>query len=293
MTTHSLEPLRPWKAEQLGGGYAVSQLCERLAIESANTVIAVSEQMRRDVIACYPAVDGDRVTVVYNGIDADEYRPDHGTAAPARLGIDPDRPSVVFVGRITRQKGIVHLLDAAVSIDPTAQIVLLAGSPDTPEIAEEVRGRYQALQASRGGVVWVEEMVPRAELVQVLSGAAVFVCPSVYEPFGLVNLEAMACEVPVVASAVGGIPEVVVDGETGWLVPCEVPDGGGAGVDADAARRFAAGLADRVNDILGDPDLGRRMGRAGRRRVVERFSWEAVARRTADVYSRLVAATGA
>jgi starch synthase len=286
VTTHSLEPLRPWKAEQLGGGYALSSLCERLGVEGADAIIAVSEQMRRDVLSSYPAIDPARVAVIHNGIDPDEYRPDPRTDALTRHGIDPERPSVVFVGRITRQKGLVHLLEAAPMIAPPAQLVLLAGAPDTPEIAAEVQGRYDEAQRRRGGVVWVGSMLPRAEVIQVLSHATVFVCPSVYEPFGLVNLEAMACETAVVGSAVGGIPEIVVDGETGWLVPCEVGADPGTAAGADAAHRFATGLASRINAVLADPDMARRMGEAGRRRVIDHFDWKVIAGRTADLYER-------
>ena len=287
-TTHSLEPLRPWKAEQLGGGYALSGWCERTGLEAAAAVIAVSEQMRRDVLTCYPAIDPARVEVIHNGIDPGEYRPDADTSAARRLGVDPRRPSVVFVGRITRQKGILHLLEAAPMIDAGAQLVLLAGAPDTPEIAAEMRSRYEEVRERRGGAVWVETMLPRPEVIQVLSAATVFVCPSVYEPFGLVNLEAMACETAVVASAVGGIPEIVVEGETGLLVPCEVADSGTA-PDPGAAHRFAAGLADAINRVLADPDGARRMGVAGRRRVIERFDWGVIAARTAELYARVAA----
>jgi starch synthase len=286
LTTHSLEPLRPWKAEQLGQGYGVSTWCERTAIEAADAVIAVSGGMRADILATYPTVDPGRVCVIPNGIDPDEYQPDAETDAMEGLGIDPSRPAVVFVGRMTRQKGVEHALDAAVHIDPAAQVVLCAGAPDTPEIGVEFRGRAAALAATRGNVVWVEEMVPRTTLVQILSHASVFLCPSVYEPFGITNLEAMACELPVVASAVGGIPEVVVDGETGWLVPLDV---GGDGVPSDPDG-FARDLAVRVNQVLADPATARRMGHAGRRRVVEEFSWPSVAARTVDLYQRLVPA---
>ena len=288
VTTHSLEPLRPWKAEQLGGGYALSSWCERTGIEGADAVIAVSRQMRDDVLTCYPAVPPDRVRVIHNGIDPGEYLPDGGTDVLSRIGVDPLRPSVAFVGRITRQKGIVHLLEAAGAIDPGAQLLLLAGAPDTPEIAAEVRARYADLQARRGGVVWVEAMLPRREVIQVLSHASVFVCPSIYEPFGLVNLEAMACETPVVASAVGGIPEIVVEGVTGHLVPCEVGDD----ADAAASARFAAGLAEGVNAVLADPERGRLMGQAGRRRVVEQFSWRAIGERTAALYAEVAGGRG-
>jgi alpha-maltose-1-phosphate synthase len=282
VTTHSLEPLRPWKAEQLAGGYALSSFCERTAIEGAAAVIAVSAGMRRDVLAAYPSVDPGRVSVVHNGIDTVEYAPDPDTDVVERLGVDPDRPSVVFVGRITRQKGLPYLLRAARSLPPEVQLVLLAGSPDTPEIASEVVGLVDGLRASRSGVVWADQMLPKADVIQVLSHAGVFVCPSVYEPMGIVNLEAMACEAPVVASAVGGIPEVVAHGETGVLVPFEqVDDGSGLPVDPDG---FAADLAAAITDVLADPARATAMGRAGRARAVEQFSWAAIAARTVDLY---------
>jgi starch synthase len=273
VTTHSLEPLRPWKAEQLGGGYALSSFCERTALESADAIIAVSEGMRADVLACYPAVGDQRVHVIHNGVDASEYAPDERTDALDRLGIDPDRPSVVFVGRITRQKGIIRLLEAAPWLAEDAQLVLCAAAPDTSAIEREVCARIDALTGLRapGGVHWVRKVLPRPDLVQILSHASVFVCPSVYEPFGLVNLEAMACEAPVVATAVGGIPEIVVDGETGYLVP---PDD-------------SCALAERINAVLADERLQRRFGKAGRARVLDRFSWTAVAERTAALYDRL------
>ncbi len=280
VTTHSLEPHRPWKAEQLGGGYALSSFCERTALEAADAVIAVSAAMRDDVVACYPGLDPGRVVVVHNGVDTDEFRPDPGLEALHRLGIDPDRPSVVFVGRITRQKGIEHLLAAAAAIDPAAQLVLFPSAPDTAEVGREMRARAADLAASRGSILWLEEVIPRAELIQVLTHATVFVCPSVYEPFGLVNVEAMACGAPVVASAIGGIPEVVADGETGLLVPFEAAVGGNP---ADAGR-FAADLAAAINRLLDDPEAARTMGAAGRARVLERFSWPAIAARTVDVY---------
>jgi starch synthase len=279
-TTHSLEPRRPWKAEQLGGGYAVSSFCERTALESADAIIAVSSAMRDDVLACYPSIDPGRVVVVHNGVDTDEFRPDPGLEALERLGIDPDRPSVVFVGRITRQKGIEHLLAAAAAIDPAAQLVLFPSAPDTAEVGKEMRTRAAELAESRGSVLWLEEVIPRPELIQVFTHATVFVCPSVYEPFGLVNVEAMACGTAVVASAIGGIPEVVADGETGLLVPFEVAVGGHP---ADAGR-FAADLAGAINRLLADPEAARAMGAAGRARVLERFSWPAIAARTVDVY---------
>ena len=277
MTAHSLEPLRPWKAEQLGGGYALALFCERTAVEGADAVVAVSAGMRDDVLATYPAVDPDRVVVIHNGIDTDAWRPAADTGAFERRGIDPNRPSVVFVGRITRQKGIEHALVAADAIDPEAQVVFCAGAPDTPEIGAEMRRRAASLTARRGRVVWIEEMIPHAELIQILTAASVFLCPSVYEPFGLTNLEAMACETPVVASAVGGIPEIVVEDVTGYLVPY-VPDG----------VAFAAALAGRVNALLADPDRAAAMGRAGRLRAIEHFGWPAVAARTVALYDRLI-----
>jgi starch synthase len=285
-TTHSLEPLRPWKAEQLGGGYALSSFCERTALEHADAVIAVSAQMRADVIACYPAVDPARVAVIHNGVDVEEYAPDRGVAVVDRLGIDANRPSVVFVGRITRQKGIVHLLEAAEHIDPAAQLVLIAGAPDTPEIGAEVRTVLARARHRDGGLLWIEEMLDRRDVIQVLSHATVFVCPSVYEPFGLVNLEAMACETAVVASAVGGIPEIVVDAETGYLVPCDVS---AERPDPEAARRFTEALAERINALVTQPALARAFGEAGRRRVVEHFSWSSVAERTVALYTGLLA----
>jgi alpha-maltose-1-phosphate synthase len=283
MTVHSLEPLRPWKAEQLGAGYALSSFCERTAIESADAVVAVSAAMRADVGQAYPQVDPERVTVIHNGIDPDEYRPDHGTDVLERFGIDPEGPVVMFIGRITRQKGIVHLLDAAEFIEPRAQLVLLAGAPDTPEIGAETRARVDDLRRRRRGVFWIEDMVPHRHVVQLLTRASVFVCPSVYEPFGLINLEAMACEVPVVASAVGGIPEIVVDGVTGRLVAFEPGEGGSP---RDPAR-FAEDLAARVNELLDDPDTAVRFGRAGRQRVLDEFRWESIAARTAELYASL------
>lgn len=288
-TTHSLEPLRPWKAEQLGGGYALSSFCERVGLEGADAVIAVSEGMRRDVLACYPAIDPRRVSVIHNGIDPQEYRPDAATDVVVGRGIDPKRPYVLFVGRITRQKGIVHLLDASPMIDPSAQLVFCAGSADTPQLAEDVQRRVRRLEETRGRIVWIEEMLPRAEVIQLLSHASVFVCPSIYEPFGLVNVEAMACETPVVASDVGGIPEVVEDGVTGYLVRLRQAKDG-APVNPE---QFARDLAAAVNRVLSDPARGRALGQAGRQRVVERFSWAAVAQRTVDLYRRLVSASGA
>ncbi|MFD3436725.1 glycogen synthase [Streptomyces sp. NPDC058685] len=278
MTAHSLEPLRPWKAEQLGGGYALSSWAERTAIESADAVVAVSRGMRDDILACYPALDADRVHVIHNGIDTRLYRPDHETAALRRIGLDPDRPFVLFVGRITRQKGVPHLLRAARSFDPDAQLVLCAGAPDTPEIGAEFRELVDELERVRDGVHWIPEMLPRPQVIQLLSHAAVFVCPSVYEPLGIVNLEAMACGTPVVASSVGGIPEVVDDGRTGLLVPYE----------ARHPEDFESGLTQAVNRVLDDPAEAARMGAAGRQRAVREFGWDQVARRTYELYEDLL-----
>nr|WP_055505661.1 glycogen synthase [Nonomuraea pusilla] len=281
VTTHSLEPLRPWKAEQLGGGYAVSSWAERTALTAADAVIAVSEGMRRDVLAAYPEIRPERVTVIHNGIDTAEYAPDRGTDVLKKHGVDPGRPYVIFVGRITRQKGLVHLLHAARSFDREAQLVLCAGAPDTPEIAAEVTALVRGLD--RDGVLWISEMLPKPEVIQLLTHASVFVCPSVYEPMGIVNLEAMACETAVVATATGGIPEVVADGDTGLLVPV---DQGPDGTPHDP-ERFASDLAERVNALLRNPARAKAMGRAGRVRAVEHFSWERIARRTLDLYATL------
>jgi starch synthase len=238
--------------------------------------------MSRDVLASYPALDPDRVHVVHNGIDTSVYAPDRGTGVLERLGIDPDRSSVVFVGRITRQKGLPYLLRAAKSLDPAAQLVLCAGAPDTPEIAAEVTDLVDELRADRDGVLWIEAMLPRKDVVQVLSHATVFVCPSIYEPMGIVNLEAMACKAAVVATETGGIPEVVADGETGLLVPIEaVPDGTGTPVDPD---QFVADLTERVGSLLADPARAAAMGEAGRRRAISHFSWSAIAQQTLNVY---------
>jgi alpha-maltose-1-phosphate synthase len=279
LTAHSLEPRRPWKAEQLGGGYAVSSWVERAAYAGASAIIAVSEGMRDDVLDVYPDLDPDRVHVVRNGIDTSLYRPVEGTDVLERLGVDPDRPSVVFVGRITRQKGVPHLLAAAARFSPDAQLVLCAGEPDTPELAATTAQQVADLQAARSGVVWVQEMLPREDVVQLLTAASVFVCPSVYEPLGIVNLEAMACGTPVVASAVGGIPEVVDDGETGLLVP----------YDETRTGYFEEQLATSVNELLADPDRAARMGATGRARVQADFGWDRVARATVEVYEAALA----
>jgi len=273
MTAHSLEPLRPWKAEQLGGGYALSSWCERTAIESAAAVIAVSEGMASDILVTYPDVSPDRVHVIHNGIDADLYRPDPRRDVLDRYGIDPGRPSVVFVGRVTRQKGLPVLLRAAERLDPTAQLVLCAGQADTPQLEAEVTGLVERLRATRSGVVWIPVMLARTEVIQILSHATLFVCPSEYEPLGIVNLEAMACGCAVVASAVGGIPEVVADGETGLLVP-----------PGDEATLAAA-----MNELIGDPARAAGLGSRGRQRAVAEFSWDKIAAQTADLYARLAA----
>ncbi|WP_308117641.1 glycogen synthase [Streptomyces anatolicus] len=278
MTSHSLEPLRPWKAEQLGGGYALSSWAERTAAESADAVIAVSGAMREDILACYPAVDPAKVHVVHNGIDTALYRPDPGTDALERLGIDPGRPYVLFVGRITRQKGVPHLLRAARELHAEAQLVLCAGAPDTPAIDAEFRVLFEELSRGRAGVHWIPDMLPRPEVVQLLTHATVFVCPSVYEPLGIVNLEAMACGTAVVASRVGGIPEVVEDHATGLLVPYEEKDPEG----------FERDLALRLNELVAAPERAAAMGAAGRRRALGEFGWDAVARRTVEVYEEIL-----
>jgi alpha-maltose-1-phosphate synthase len=285
MTSHSLEPLRPWKAEQLGGGYALSSYCEKTSIEAADAVIAVSAGMRKDILKAYPTVDPARVHLIYNGIDPEQFRPDSGTDVLARHGIDPNRPYVVFVGRVTRQKGIVHLLEAARHFAPEVRLVLCAGEADTKEMGAEVRALVAELEQTRGPVHWIENMLPRPELIQILSHARVFACPSIYEPFGIVNLEAMACGAPVVASAVGGIPEVVLDGKTGYLVPFEA-DGTALGAPKDRAA-FALAFAARVNELVADPLRATAFGRAGRQRVEATFSWSAIARQTADLYLSL------
>ena len=271
MTVHSLEPLRPWKAEQLGGGYAVSSWCERVAVESAAAVIAVSDGMRADVLGTYPAVQSSRVHVIRNGIDTTEYAPDPAADVLARYAVDPARPAVIFVGRITRQKGVPVLLRAAASLDPAAQLVLCAGQPDTPELSAEVEGLVADLRAARSGVIWIPEMLPKRAVIQLLSHATVFACPSLYEPLGIVNLEAMACGTAVVGSAVGGIPEVVTDGETGLLVPPGDP----------------AALAAALNALVGDASRAAAMGRAGRERAVAEFGWQAVAAQTVALYQSL------
>lgn len=285
-TVHSLEPMRPWKAEQLGGGYHLSSFCERTGLEGADAVIAVSGAVRDDILACYPAIEPTRVRVVHNGIDTDEWRPSDGTGALTRFGVDPDAPTVMFVGRVTRQKGISHLLDALGLLPADVQLVLRAGSPDTPELGVELAQRVARLQSEGRRVVWIEQMLDRPEVIELLSHADVFCCPSIYEPLGLVNLEAMACELPVVASAVGGIPEVVDDGVTGTLVPFTPrADGDAAPSDPDA---FAAALAGAIGDLLADPDRRRAYGHAARQRVVDHFSWQTIAREVVATYESVL-----
>ena len=278
LSAHSLEPQRPWKAEQLGGGYRISSWAERQAYEGADAIVAVSYSMRADVLDAYPFVDPARVHVIHNGIDTTLYAPATSDAALTRHGVDPDRPYAIFVGRITRQKGLAHLLRAAAAFDPAVQLVLCAGAPDTPQIAAETGAAVTELAASRTGVVWIRDMLPRRELSELLTHASVFVCPSVYEPLGIVNLEAMACETAVVASAVGGIPEVVADGLTGTLVPYH-------GVPAE---EFEQGLADAVNALCADPVRATAMGLAGRDRAVREFGWDTIAHRTVELYSSLL-----
>ncbi len=286
VTAHSLEPMRPWKAEQLGGGYRVSSFAERVAYEAAAAVVAVSAGMRADILGSYPSLDPGRVHVVHNGIDADLWQRHEDEAIVRRHGVDPERLSVLFVGRITRQKGLPYLLRAAASLPADVQLVLCAGAPDTPEILAEVEQLMDDLTATRRGVVWIPEMLPRHEVIALLAAATVFACPSIYEPLGIVNLEAMACELAVVATATGGIPEVVVEGETGWLVPIEqVADGSGTPVDPDA---FVATLGEHLNEAVSDPGRAGRMGRAGRARAIEHFSWDTIGERTMEVYRQVL-----
>jgi alpha-maltose-1-phosphate synthase len=285
VTAHSLEPLRPWKAEQLGGGYAVSSFAERTAYLGAAAVIAVSAAMRDDVLHAYPDVDPARVHVVHNGIDTETWSHVDDPARVRSHGVDPDRASVVFVGRITRQKGLPLFLRACRALPPDVQLVLCAGAPDTPEILAEVEGLVAELATTRAGVVWIREMLPHADVVALLSAATAFVCPSIYEPLGIVNLEAMACETAVVATATGGIPEVVVPGETGLLVPIEqAGDGTGTPLDPD---RYVADFAAALASVVTDPDRAARMGRAGRERAIAAFSWQTVAERTRQIYADL------
>ena len=289
VTTHSLEPLRPWKREQLGGGYDFSCWVEKTAIEMADAVIAVSAETKRDVMRLFN-VPEERIHIIYNGIDLDEYRRATTTATLEKYGIDPSVPYVLFVGRITRQKGIVHLVNAIRHMNPGFQIVLCAGAPDTPEIATEMKSALQSAAGARPGVFWIEEMVSKKSAIELYSHAAVFCCPSIYEPFGIINLEAMACETPVVASAVGGIKEVVVHGETGFLVPIEqMPE---SPFEALHPEQFARDLAARVNELMADQSLRERFAKAGRKRVEEKFGWSAIAKQTQELYRSLIAGRG-
>ncbi|WP_136030199.1 glycogen synthase [Microbacterium sp. PF5] len=286
LTAHSLEPLRPWKAEQLGGGYAVSSGIEKLAYENAAAVVAVSAGMRADILRSYPGVDPARVRVIHNGIDVERWRPVEDAAFLESIGMDRARPSVVFVGRITRQKGLPYLLQAARLLPPEVQLVLCAGAPDTPEIMAEVQEGVRLLQQTREGVIWIERMLPRDELSAILAAATTFVCPSVYEPLGIVNLEAMACGAAVVGTATGGIPEVVDDGVTGRLVPIEqVQDGTGTPIDPE---RFVADLAAVLTEVATDPERARAYGEAGRERARTQFSWTAIAEATRALYAELI-----
>ncbi len=286
LTIHSLEPLRPWKVEQLGNAYHLSSWMERTAIEQASAVIAVSRETREDVLRFF-TIAPEKVHVIYNGIDLAEYRKTAATDALVRYGVDPARPFVLFVGRITRQKGIIHLVNAIPQIDPQLQVVLCAGAPDTPEIGAEMEQRVAAVSAGRPAVIWIREMLARPDVIQFYSHATVFCCPSVYEPFGIINLEAMACETAVVASAVGGIKEVVVPEETGLLVPLALQPGSFDPVDP---ARFSADLAAAINRVARDPALQARFGQAGRRRVEQHFSWDAIAQKTLELYRSLVRA---
>ena len=285
ITVHSLEPLRPWKREQLGGGYDFSLWVEKTALEMADAVIAVSEETRRDIHGLF-TIPEERVTVIHNGIDLAEYRPTKNPDALRALGVDPDRPFVLFVGRITRQKGIIHLVRAIRHLNPGFQIVLCAGAPDTPEIAAEVQQAIAAAREHHGEIIWIEKMVSRPEAIALYTGAGVFVCPSIYEPFGIINLEAMACGTPVVASAVGGIKEVVVDGETGFLIPLrqmsESP------FEATEPDTFSSDLAAKINFLMADPALAAKMGAAGHKRAEALFSWDAIARKTERLYRQLL-----
>lgn len=289
VTAHSLEPLRPWKAEQLGGGYAVSSWIEKTAYEGAAAIVAVSEGMRQDILRSYPSLDPAAVRVIYNGIDVESWHPVEDPSLLAELGVDASRPSVVFVGRITRQKGLPYFLRAAERLPADVQVVLCAGAPDTPQIMAEVEGLVRGLQESRDGVVWIDRMLSRHELCTILSAATTFVCPSVYEPLGIVNLEAMACGAAVVGTATGGIPEVVVDGVTGRLVPIDqVQDGTGTPTDPE---KFVADLAAVLTEVVADPERARAYGAAGRERATNDFSWQSIADQTAALYTE-VASSG-
>jgi alpha-maltose-1-phosphate synthase len=285
LTTHSLEPLRAWKAEQLGSGYAMSSWMESTAIHDADAIVAVSEGTKADILRAYPDVDENRIHVIYNGIDLAEYQKTSDTSALIKYGVDPSIPYVLFVGRITRQKGVTHLVDAIDHLPPDTQVVLCAGAPDTPEIAAELRAKVERARQKHSRIVWIEKMVTKPEVIQLYSNCRVFCCPSVYEPFGIINLEAMACRAPVVASSTGGIKEVVVEGETGYLVAFEGQPISGFPVDPDS---FAQDLAVRIQMLLDDPEKCRRFGDAGRKRVEQIFSWTAIANQTIDLYRTLI-----
>jgi alpha-maltose-1-phosphate synthase len=285
ITVHSLEPLRPWKREQLGGGYDFTVWLEKTALEMADAVIAVSNGTKADVERIFQ-IRPERLHVIYNGVDLDEYRPIAATDALVRYGIDPNRPYLLFVGRITRQKGIIYLVRAIQYMDPGFQIVLCAGAPDTPEIAAEMKAAVSEAQAKRSDIIWIEEMVDQKIVHQLYAGAAVFCCPSIYEPFGIINLEAMACETAVVASAVGGIKEVVVDGETGFLVPLEQMKE--SPFEPTNPEKFERDLAARINELMANPELQRKFGRAGRKRAEEKFGWAAIAQETKQLYESLL-----
>lgn len=294
ISAHSLEPLRPWKAEQLGGGYRLSSWMEKTAYEAASAIIAVSNGMRDDILRCYPSIDPDKVHVIRNGIDLDDWNKntdlDAARATVTKYGIDPSRPTVAFVGRITRQKGLPHLLRALRQLPDDAQAVLCAGAPDTPEIAEEVKGLVEQLRAGRpnDGIIWIQDMLPHEIMIDILTCADVFVTPSVYEPLGIVNLEAMAMELPVVGTATGGIPDCIVDGETGLLVPIEQKtDGTGTPLDP---KKFEDDMAQRINKVLTDSALAEKMGKAGRARVEKEFTWSRIGDLTVDLYKEILGA---
>jgi starch synthase len=284
LTTHSLEPLRPWKVEQLGNAYHLSSWIENNGMLEADAVIAVSKETRNDVLTHFPDVDPEKVHVIHNGIDLQQYRKNSAVDAIVKRGVDPEKPFVLFVGRVTRQKGIIHLVNAIPRIDPSIQVVLLAGAPDTPEIGREMVEGVNAVSKDRSGVIWIPEMLPREQVIQFYSHATVFCCPSVYEPFGIINLEAMACETAVVASAIGGIPEVVIPEETGVLVDLELKPGTFDPIDP---AKFSQDLADGINRVALDPVLRKKFERKGRTRVEDHFSWTAVAHRTLDLYRSL------
>lgn len=288
LTTHSLEPLRAWKAEQLGSGYAMSAWMERTAILNADAVIAVSNGTRDDILRVYPVVP-ERIHVIYNGIDLDEYRRTSDASALKTYGVEPAIPYILFVGRITRQKGVTHLVDALRYLPSGVQVVLCAGAPDTPEIASEMRQKVDEVRKTHPHVIWIEKMISKPEVIQLYSHARVFCCPSVYEPFGIINLEAMSCGAPVVASATGGIKEVVVDGETGYLVPFKPDATTGFPSEPD---QFARDLAAKLSQLMNNPEQCKRFGEAGRKRVEEQFSWSAIADQTIELYRTLINQSG-